>query len=198
MSDFALQLGDLATRLGRSLGITGRIPTSLRDPVLPVSVVSNSTGVPYADEPKYFRSAGTVITAGATKAFQALIGVAPRTVVTNAYIDASQNVGPYAPCFLFRPIGGVVQTPGFGFALNVPGSVAVKAQASSASGADISVVTGAGQTPLVVQQLSVQRGIDLIPLIGPVVLFPGDAFILQFQNGVISFNWGLTWAEYVR
>lgn len=198
MSDFHLQLGDLATRLGRSLGITGRIPTSLRDPITPVAIVSDSSRAPYADEPRYFRSAGTVTTAGATKAFQALIGIAPRTLVTSAYIDASQNAGPFAPCFLFRPIGGFAQTPGFGFALNVPGTVATKAQAASGSGPDIGVVTGSGQTPLVVQQLSVQRGIDLIPLIGPVVLFPGDAFVLQFQNGVISFNWGLTWAEYQR
>lgn len=192
-----IQIGDLATRLSRGFGITGKVSTELRDPVLPVAVVSDTTKVPYADEPRYFRLTGTIIT-GATKAFAALQGVAPRTVITSAYIDASQNAGPFSPALLFRPVGGPAFAPGTGFCLNLPGSVAIKGQAAFATGPDVGALTGAGQTLLTVQQLSVQRGVDLISLIGPVVLFPNDGFVLQFMNGVISFNWGITWTEYSR
>lgn len=198
MSSWTIQLGDLAQRLGRGFGITGKVATQLTDPVLPVCVVQDVTKLPYADEPRYFRAAGTFVSQNVPTGFLAIQGVAPRTVITNCYMDGAANLGPYAPLLLFRGIGGPAFTPGAGFALNVKGPSAVKGQAASATGPDVTVLTGAGQTLLVVQQLSPVRGIDLMPLVGPVVLFPGDGFVLQFFHAINTTNWGVTWAEYSR
>lgn len=197
MSDYLVQLGDLANRLGRALGITGKINTSLRDPTLPVALLVDLSKAPYADSPIFFSGFLAQTSAAGTTAYVGLLAKAARTLITS--VEASSNSGTTTiAAVVLRQASGLTIAGGNFNALNVPGglSQAVSVQANTLAG--VSSLTAA--TVANAQSLPSSIRSQMVPFVNaaPVVLFPGDAFLVEQTSTVSALNVNLAFAEYPR
>lgn len=193
MSDFALQLGDLATRLSRALGITGRIPTSLRDPVMPVAMITNMAQPPFADEPGIFGNFLAQTGAAGQQGYVGFLAVAPRTVVRRCIVWTVTGSGNIA-AVVFRQASGMTLIGNPYGSLNLqsrPFGQAKTAQANTSVG-----LVGNPAVTVGALGLTVDNPVEVVPN-GSVVLYPGDLFVV---NGPVAaaVNANITIDEYAR
>lgn len=72
-----IQLGEIANRLRRALGVTGRIPTALDETVVPVAIVADSWDVPFALDPVYAAAGQDVTGLAAIRGQAAIVNIGP-------------------------------------------------------------------------------------------------------------------------
>ena len=195
MSDFQLQIGDLATRLSRAFGITGKISTQMRDPVLPVAIVQDLSIVPYADAPIFYANFQAQTGAAGQSAYVGFLARAPRTTVVGCSIfggAASTNVS----AVIYRKATGLTIAGGpYGATslLGISQGVSVTANTLVGTGNQSSV-----SLPTV--SLGIAGALNLIPGFAPapIVLAPGDAFLVICNTVAGVVNSCIEIAEYPR
>jgi hypothetical protein len=163
-----MQFGDLATRIARAFRVRGRIPLKLDEMVVPVSVVQSIDQDPFRTEPITWTAVAgsTVAPLPAPPLGQVLVSAYSSQVGALGQVTISRNTG----------LGAFVPpVPGFVTALNrdAPGVVAAAAPALQLL-IDSQPVLPIGQP---IYQPVASEQFTRFP--DPVVLFPGDFFILS-------------------
>lgn len=177
-----MQFGDLATRIARAFRVRGRIPLKLDEMVVPVTVVESVDRDPFRTEPiTWAATAGTTSNPNPAPPAGDVAMLAVRCVSGLVLVVAySSSVGAFGQVLISRNMGlGAFVETGFVTALNrdAPGVVAAASPALQLlSGSQLMLPFG---QPI----YQPNQGPPLFhTLPDPVVLFPGDFFILANQN----------------
>lgn len=203
--NWVVQLGDLATRLSRGLGITGNVKTELRDPMLPVAIVSDLTKPPYADEPQTYAASNSAAGTAANQPVIALLGVAPRTRIDLATIKVQGGAQNLQFILNRSDSNPGLFAPNASQALAQPSNVTGKGVIGAARIRVGNIAPGFIGGILLANPIAVAVNAEYTPPffalpIGPeLVLFPGDALYLLGAVGAANIIAGfIFFSEYSR
>jgi hypothetical protein len=184
-----IQLGDLATRIVRGLGIRGRIPTQLDEVAVPVVVVQDLTDALFAQNPATFAIPNSAVGAAASVATSTICNNTPNTIVS---LDTLTIQNTQAVADTFTVIIGRGTVPGglakAGAVLNQqsPAAVPPNAFVSSGSGG-----VGGGSQATVLSIL-VPAGASVSTPIGA-ILYPHDCVICNSTVAAVTASMITNW-----
>jgi hypothetical protein len=183
-----IQLGDMATRIVRALGIRGRIPTQLDEVVVPVCVAVNLTDSLFAQNPATFAATNSAIGGAATVATVTACNNTPNTTVAIDRISI-QNTQAVPDTFSIILGRGVIPGGGvkLGAVLNQPSPNFVPPNVfySSANG-------GVGGTQTVITSLLVPAGAQVSVDISA-ILYPRDCVIVNSTVAAVTASMIVNW-----